>query len=337
MNTYQVDSIPLKEVIESLADSFKVGVRENCDEVSLKIPADIGTGQIRGINFGNGLGLIIYVCEFRENTQIEFTKSDIHPVKFLYTRQGPITHFFANLLDKHTILQYECAIIASDNKNGHILRFEKNTAIELVSLEINRKKFKAHAACEMKDLPSKLRRLLEDSKAENRFYHNGVYDLAFKNILSDIGKYEDHQLIREFYLESMALRIFINQLLLFEDDQLNDESRKLLRVNELSRAEDLSGYIRDHLNNDLNIPQLCKKSGLNPIKLQTAFKYLYNNTVTGYITDKRLERAEILIKTTDLNISQIAYHIGYTSLSYFSKIYKEKYGISPSKYKKIHS
>lgn len=337
MNSYRVNSIPLKEVIESLATSFQVGFSENCEEYALKLPEKLGSGQIRGINFDNGLGLVIYLCEFKEATQIEFTVNEIHPVKYIYTRKGPVTHLFANDPEEHTIGRHQCAIVASESHNGHILRFEKNTKIEIASLEIDRQKFNARSACEIEDLPPQLQNLFRDVKAEKSFYHNGFYDLEFKNMLSNIGRYEGQQLIRQFFLESITLRIFVNQLILFEDDLLNDGSRSLLRVNELSRAEDLTGYILDNLHEDLSIPKLSKKSGLNPIKLQSAFKYLYRNTVVNYITEKRLERAATLINTTQLNVSEIAYKVGYTSLSYFSKIFKEKYGLSPSEYRKVRS
>ena len=54
---------------------------------------------------------------------------------------------------------------------------------------------------------------------------------------------------------------------------------------------------------------------------------------TEYIRYTRLEAARDLIRTTDLNISQIVYTIGFSSRSYFSKIFKNKYGITPSEFK----
>ena len=68
--------------------------------------------------------------------------------------------------------------------------------------------------------------------------------------------------------------------------------------------------------------------------MQDGFKFLYNRTVTEYIRHIRLESARDLLKTTDLNISQIVYTIGFSSRSYFSKIFREKYGITPNEFKK---
>ena len=75
---------------------------------------------------------------------------------------------------------------------------------------------------------------------------------------------------------------------------------------------------------------LALKSGLSQAKLQEGFKLLYARTVTEYIRHIRLEAARDYISTTEMNISQIVYTIGFSSRSYFSKIFKRKYGISPS-------
>ena len=61
---------------------------------------------------------------------------------------------------------------------------------------------------------------------------------------------------------------------------------------------------------------------------------MYGRTVTEYIRHVRLEAARDLINTSELNISQIVYTIGFSSRSYFSKIFKAKYNISPSDYLK---
>ena len=49
-----------------------------------------------------------------------------------------------------------------------------------------------------------------------------------------------------------------------------------------------------------------------------------------FIVEKRLEKAAQLLEQGNLNISEIVYSIGFTSRSYFSKIFKNRYGVSPS-------
>jgi len=85
---------------------------------------------------------------------------------------------------------------------------------------------------------------------------------------------------------------------------------------------------------EYSLEQLSYKSGLTQAKLQEGFKFLYNRTVTEYIRHIRLESARNLLKNTDLNVSQVVYSIGFSSRSYFSKIFKEKYDITPNQFKK---
>ena len=335
MNVYKVNSLPLKEVIESLAKHFKVLCIENCNEYSLNLPPEIGVGEIRGITFDNGLGIIIYKCRFLADIRIDFTENDVHPIKYIYSVEGPVDHSFANDKVVHHIARHQCAIVASEKNNGHTLSFKKNTDIEILSLEINRALFLKNTSCEVHSLAPALKILFEDKLASKTFYHDGFYGLEFKQLLSENLKYKDKALVRKFYLESISLQIFVNQLLQFEDDLLNGPKQNILRLNDLSRIEEVTKYIKENLSEDLTIVSLSSKTGLNPNKLQTGFKYLFNTTVNEYVVNMRLEKAVVLLKNNDLNVSEIAGLIGIESNSYFSKIFKMRYQISPSKYQKL--
>lgn len=55
-------------------------------------------------------------------------------------------------------------------------------------------------------------------------------------------------------------------------------------------------------------------------------------TVTEYINNEKLYYACELIRNTSMNISEIADYLGYSDVFYFSKLFKKKFGISPSRY-----
>ncbi|WP_046758923.1 helix-turn-helix domain-containing protein [Kordia jejudonensis] len=335
MKICKVNSLPLKEVIENLASCMNVEYYQSCGEYYLEIPSKLGKGQIRGINFDNGFGIIIYQCQFLEDVRIDFTVTDIHPIKYIYSLKGPIQHRFANENSIHEIKQNTCAIVASENTSGHVISFKKNMAIEIISLEINREEFLQNTYCEISGIAKELRELYKDVKANKTFYHEGFYGLGFKTLFADISKYENQKLIRKFYLESISLQIFVKQLVLFEDDQLNESDKTILRINELQRVEQISIYIEENLDQDLSITKLSQLTALNPNKLQKAFKYLYNSTVNEYITNIRLENSCKLLKDRELLVSEVALRVGISNYSYFSKIFKQKYKISPSDFKSL--
>ncbi|RYM35794.1 AraC family transcriptional regulator [Brumimicrobium glaciale] len=335
MREFKVNSLPLKDVIESLSRSFNVPFKENCDEFSLAIPSRLGIGQIRGVNFDNGLGIITYDCQFYEDIRIKFTVDEVHPIKYLYSAQGSIKHSFANESEVHKIDQFKCAIVASEKSIGHILTFAKNENHKILSLEIDREKFSKNAKCEINSLGSKLKALFKDTLAEKTFYHEGFYGLEFKDIFTEILKYEDKMLIRKYHMESIALRIFVNQIIQYEDDLSGEDKSSIIRVNELNKVDELNKYIQLNLDKDLTILSLSQQSGLNPNKLQFAFKHMFKATVNEYVTHHRLEESKRLLQNKNLNISEVLGKVGFESNSYFSKIFKREFDMSPSEYRKL--
>lgn len=98
------------------------------------------------------------------------------------------------------------------------------------------------------------------------------------------------------------------------------EMEQVKRMVEIINAKPAANY---------TVKWLCRETGLSPAKLQEGFKVAYGRTVIDYIRDVRLEKARELIRTSDLNISEVVYSIGLTSRSYFSKIFKQKFKCSP--------
>ena len=68
--------------------------------------------------------------------------------------------------------------------------------------------------------------------------------------------------------------------------------------------------------------------------LARVFKKETGETLVKYITDKRIHAAKELLSDTKTPISQVASEVGYDNYSYFTKIFKEKTGVSPGDYRK---
>ncbi|MBP3742789.1 MAG: helix-turn-helix transcriptional regulator, partial [Treponema sp.] len=59
-------------------------------------------------------------------------------------------------------------------------------------------------------------------------------------------------------------------------------------------------------------------------------------TFINFVSDKRLEKARQLLESTDLSIKEITAEVGYNDQNYFSRIFKNKYGLSPKEYRKVN-
>jgi AraC-like DNA-binding protein len=101
---------------------------------------------------------------------------------------------------------------------------------------------------------------------------------------------------------------------------------------ELNSIKKISRKIEKQPEQQYSIKSICSECGLSASKLQEGFKLLHDKTVSDFIRNERLNTAERLISTTDMNISEIVYTVGLSSRSYFSKIFKRRYKCSPKMY-----
>ncbi len=98
--------------------------------------------------------------------------------------------------------------------------------------------------------------------------------------------------------------------------------------------EELVSYIELHYDEKLSMDMIQKRFGLTYKYMGKCFKDKTGLTIKAYQKNLRLQRASTLLGETQLSISEIADRIGYGDLFYFSKLFKETYGSSPSFYRK---
>lgn len=111
-----------------------------------------------------------------------------------------------------------------------------------------------------------------------------------------------------------------------------------LNAREIAALTEVADLIKNNPEEEYCIESLRKESGLSVPKLQEGFKEMYNCTVGNFIREERLRKAEELMKSTDMNISEIVFSVGLNSRSYFSLIFKNKFSCSPRQYlKKLKS
>lgn len=98
---------------------------------------------------------------------------------------------------------------------------------------------------------------------------------------------------------------------------------------------DFSGIVEHHLSNEnLSVEDLCKIIGISRIQLYRKVKALLDCSISDYILNRRLQKAKYYLSREDHSISEVSYLVGISSATYFSTIFKAKYGMPPSEFKK---
>ncbi len=99
--------------------------------------------------------------------------------------------------------------------------------------------------------------------------------------------------------------------------------------------EQVNQIISDNLEKEaFDSTQLAKTVGMSASQLFRKLKAITGKSTAIYIRFIRLEKAKDLLHTTDKNVSEIAYQVGFKELAYFSRCFSEEYGISPSQIRK---
>lgn len=98
-----------------------------------------------------------------------------------------------------------------------------------------------------------------------------------------------------------------------------------------SLIESVLQSIDTHLDDEsFGVGTLCKEIGMSERQLQRKLKAVTNKSPIQLISSVRLHRAKELIHLQKYSISEISYLVGFTSPSYFSKCFKNEFGLSPS-------
>jgi AraC-like DNA-binding protein len=110
---------------------------------------------------------------------------------------------------------------------------------------------------------------------------------------------------------------------------------KLLPASQNSFTKTLNPYIETHYQNVISIQELAALVNLSPNYFIQSFKQHYNETPVNYLNNYRLEKSLCyLFESGTRSIQDISYICGFSDYRYYSRLFKNKYGLSPGNYRK---
>ncbi|MUP44740.1 AraC family transcriptional regulator [Gramella sp. BOM4] len=324
-----VKTLPVNEVLEDIAQSFGAELVNNSGELSIEIPSEYGEGYIRGCSFDSGIGYITYYCQFYQDVELHFSISTVHPLKFIFCSEGYVGHCFSSHDKVHKINTYQNIVVSSHGYEGHVLYFKKDILTHVSSLEIIRSIFAHRSNYDFKDLDPNLKEVFKDAVSEKQFFYQGNYSIKAADLMDDINNKDYTGFLRNLYLEGKAFEMLVIQIAQYEDDANGENLPQILRRSDIEKVDHVAKKIQADISTNPTVEALAKEAGTNVNKLQEGFKHVYNLTVNKYMQHVKLEAAKEMLIDSDKNISEIVTSIGLNNRSYFSKIFKEKYGVSP--------
>ncbi|THF76898.1 helix-turn-helix domain-containing protein [Cohnella fermenti] len=97
----------------------------------------------------------------------------------------------------------------------------------------------------------------------------------------------------------------------------------------------IESYIREHLAEELTLRELANRFSYSANHMGLLFKDQMGESFNDYLVRNRMERAKALLRDPKLKIYEVADRVGYKSLAYFSRLFRDQFGITPGDYRRM--
>jgi AraC-like DNA-binding protein len=153
---------------------------------------------------------------------------------------------------------------------------------------------------------------------------------AMVDLVRQIGSCPYRGTIERMYLQAKALETIALQLAALFDRPAQPKILPQFKSQTIAKLHHAREIIRSRLDDPPTHLELSQQLDLSDRTLRRGFRSLFGTTVLGYLTEQRLQQADLLLKNTNRSVADIANHVGYAHLGYFARAFKRQYGINPS-------
>ncbi len=329
MNVIHIKTTNLNNMFLDLQNHFGGDIEHNSEEKVLTVNNEKGEGIIRGITFKGSVTYIEFDIVFKNDILLVNSTPNSSPIYFAYCTKGNLVHSFGVEGEKNKLEKFQTGIVTTNSDKQNVFHFKQNIHYKISTIVVSTD----DKALSYYKLNAKLKETFFPKIKNGHFVYTGSYNLRIADKIQQLSAITQKGIVRSLLIEGIVHMILAMEIQQHSDDLESLESnRGSLTKREMEDVREISNFIKNYPEIQYTLKYLSNKSRLSPAKLQEGFKLIYERTVTDYIRNIRVEAAENLIKTTDLNISEVVYTVGLTSRSYFSKIFKEKYNCSPKQY-----
>lgn len=328
-----ISSYAAGDLLSQIAEKNNLAIQEDCQRHSVMLPKRLGDGDIITYTINNSFEAFLFRGQLKSDWEITFQSKAKAPVSFFTLANGLFQQIHPNKSFDDLTLEPMQSAICSPPKGGTATWFlPKQMEITFAAIYIYKETFFQNIDCDTLQIPTDLIEVLYDINGQKNFLFDDIYYLPIVKALQEVLEQEDIGLLNSTFATAKLFEILFMQLQQYQHFQQNGETSIVRPDQGLTLIRNAENILITRLQDPPTIPELAKMSGINQQTLKKGFKQLYGRTINQYLNAKRLEQAEMLIKNGDLRMQEVALEVGYGNPSYFSRKFKERYGIAPKNY-----
>jgi len=293
-------------------------------DVVSTMPKQIGLGNHRSINFESGIELTTREFETRDRVVLKNPPRE-HPVEFGFRLSGHHQDEYGNHLSAGQNI-----LIGGLEPGGRVDFFRPQHVLN-ISIHVEAQLLKTLLGESQGSNASSLEQFFQMIHKEPYFRVNQTTP-AMQTALHQILHCPYQGSIKKLYLESKTLELIA---LALEPTLLHYrkyDCMPTLGPRDVEKIHQAREILEKQLDEPLSIKALAEQVECNEYKLKQGFRQLFGTTVFGYFHHYRMEYAQFLLTQRKTTITEVAWAVGYQSLSAFSTAFRKQFGISPKAY-----
>jgi len=162
---------------------------------------------------------------------------------------------------------------------------------------------------------------------------NKEFGPSIKLILNQIINSKTKGNFKPIYLKGKIYELL--SIYFSESISSNDEHCPFIANEEtVLKVKKVKEIIIEEMNNPPSLSELATQVGLNIKRLKNDFKEFYGAPVFSFLLNYKMDLAKSLLHEQQMNVNEIAIHLGYSTSSHFIAAFKRKFGITPKQYAK---
>jgi len=179
---------------------------------------------------------------------------------------------------------------------------------------------------------NKLRR-----EPDYQFYFGQFQEEKLNNMLEDYSiSISKANATEKLEMDAFLLILLVKLLKQSVSMELPD-SRLLNSSIKTSSVAMILNWLEENFHQEFSLDKLSEAVYLSPNHVSYLFHKETGSRITDYLVARRIQEACLLLRTTSLTIQEIGYRVGVHNFSYFCKFFKEKTGVTPYKFRKVHT
>lgn len=156
-------------------------------------------------------------------------------------------------------------------------------------------------------------------------------DIQISHIINEILKYIKYNNVELIKLRTIEL--FLLEITNYENRKIKKE--KYYKKSTIDKVDIIKTFIEENMQDHITIDNLSNRYNICTTELKECFKYVNGMGLYTYLKSYRMQTAKELLVDSNYNILEIANITGYSNQSNFGAVFKNFYGITPLKYRKI--